>query len=178
MVGGRWPSVEDDLCWKTTFSGRQTLVEDHLRWKLTFGGSRPSVVEILWWKTNLGGIRSLLEDELQWKMTFLGSLHQGGIKYFVLWEPPLLGQYFLFEIAGFTATWGLESFASSCHKKSFSVRKDYFQPKEKSHLKKLFPATKHYFLSQRIISCDKKLLFPTWYWIVKILKKILFIQNK
>ena len=39
MVGGRQPSVEDNLWWKTTFGGRQPLVEDDLQWKTTFGGS-------------------------------------------------------------------------------------------------------------------------------------------
>ena len=54
MVGGRRPSVEDDL-WG----------------KVLFGGRRPSVQ----WKTTFGGRRPLVEDDLQWKTTFIGSLH-------------------------------------------------------------------------------------------------------
>ena len=38
MVGGRGPSVEDDLWWKTTCSGRRPSVEDDLWWKTTFCG--------------------------------------------------------------------------------------------------------------------------------------------
>ena len=38
MVGGRQPSVEADIQWKTTFVGRQPLMEDTLRWKTTFSG--------------------------------------------------------------------------------------------------------------------------------------------
>ena len=43
IIGGRWPSVEDDLWWKTTFGRRQPLVEKYLRWKMTFCGRRPFV---------------------------------------------------------------------------------------------------------------------------------------
>ena len=39
MVGGRRPSVEDDLGWKTTLGGRLLLVEDNLPLRTTFGGS-------------------------------------------------------------------------------------------------------------------------------------------
>ena len=41
MVGGRQPSVEDDLRWKTTFGERWPLVEGNLRWKITFSGREP-----------------------------------------------------------------------------------------------------------------------------------------
>ena len=51
--GGRRPSVEDDLWWRTTFGGRQPTVEDDLQWKMTFGGRQP-----------------LVDDDLQWKTTF------------------------------------------------------------------------------------------------------------
>ena len=50
--------MEDDLQWKTTFSGRLPLVEDDLQWKMTCGGKQPE-----------------MEDDLQWKTTFAGSLH-------------------------------------------------------------------------------------------------------
>ena len=53
-------NLEDDLGWRTTFSGRQPLVEDNLGWKMTFGGRRP-----------------LVEDVLQWKTAFDGSLQVG-----------------------------------------------------------------------------------------------------
>ena len=33
MVGGRRPSVEDDLWWKTTYGGRRPSVEDNFCWK-------------------------------------------------------------------------------------------------------------------------------------------------
>ena len=36
--GGRRPSVEDDLLWKSTFCGKQPSLEDDLRWKMTFAG--------------------------------------------------------------------------------------------------------------------------------------------
>ena len=38
MVGGRRPSVEEDLWWKTTFCGRRPLVENNLWLKTPFGG--------------------------------------------------------------------------------------------------------------------------------------------
>ena len=72
----------------------------------------------------------------------------GWNKIFALWEPHLLGQYSV--IYGFT-----KSFTSLCHKKSFSAREDYFQPKENiSCNNKLSPN------SRNIMSCHKKLLFP------------------
>ena len=40
MIGGRRPSVEEDLRWKTTFGGRQRSVEDDFWWKMTFNGRR------------------------------------------------------------------------------------------------------------------------------------------
>ena len=43
MIGGSWPSVEEDLRWKTTFGGRQRSVEDDLLWKTTFSGRQPSL---------------------------------------------------------------------------------------------------------------------------------------
>ena len=36
--GGRQPSMEDDLWWKTTFGGKQPLMENNLQGKMTFGG--------------------------------------------------------------------------------------------------------------------------------------------
>ena len=47
MVGGRRPSVEDDLRCKMTSGGRRPLVEDDLQWKTTFGARRALVVDIL-----------------------------------------------------------------------------------------------------------------------------------
>ena len=32
-------SLEDNLCWKTTFGERRPVVEDNLQWKVTFVGS-------------------------------------------------------------------------------------------------------------------------------------------
>ena len=51
--GGRQPSVEDNLRWKTTFGGRQPLVEDSHQGKTPFGGRRPSVEGDLPWRTTL-----------------------------------------------------------------------------------------------------------------------------
>ena len=42
--------TDDDLWWKTIFSGIRPLVEDGFQWKTTFGGRQP-----------------LGEDELRWK---------------------------------------------------------------------------------------------------------------
>ena len=42
MVGGRRPSMEENLWWKTTFGGRQPSVEDNLQWKRTFSGRHGS----------------------------------------------------------------------------------------------------------------------------------------
>ena len=69
MVDGWQPLEEDDLQWKTTFSGRWPSVEDDLRWKTTCGGR---------W--------SAVEDDLQRKMTFAGSLHgaYSALRYFFL----------------------------------------------------------------------------------------------
>ena len=46
---------EDNLWWKTTFSGRQPSVEDNLRWKTTFSGRWPLVEDDLWWKMTCNG---------------------------------------------------------------------------------------------------------------------------
>ena len=84
--GGRQPSMEDDLLWKTTFGGRQPLMEDNLLrkttfgerqpwWKTTFSGRQPSVEEDLCWQMTFGERLSVVEDDLQWKTTFIGSLH-------------------------------------------------------------------------------------------------------
>ena len=51
--GGRRPSVEDDLQWKTTLGGRGPWVEDDRRWKMTVSGRQPSVEDSFWWKTIL-----------------------------------------------------------------------------------------------------------------------------
>ena len=72
MVGGRRPSVEEDLWWKTTFCGRRPLVENNLWWKTTFGGRRPFVKDDFRWKMTFGGRRSWVEDNLGWKTTFGG----------------------------------------------------------------------------------------------------------
>ena len=60
MVGGRRPSVEDNLRWKMSFSGRQPLTEDDLRWKMNFGECLPSVED------NFGGRRPSVEDDFRW----------------------------------------------------------------------------------------------------------------
>ena len=76
--GGRRLSLEDDLCWKTTFSGkptfsgRQPSLEDDLRWKMTFSWIQPLVQNDLWWKTTFSGRRPLVEDGLRLKTTFGG----------------------------------------------------------------------------------------------------------
>ena len=46
--------VEDNLQWKTTFSGRRPLVEDDLPKKTTFSGRQPLVEDDLRWKTTFG----------------------------------------------------------------------------------------------------------------------------
>ena len=51
MIGGRGPSVEDDLQWKMTFIRRLPMVEDELWWKTT------SVEGNLWWKMTFSGRR-------------------------------------------------------------------------------------------------------------------------
>ena len=68
--------------WKKTFGGRQLSVEDNLHsveddiwWKTTLTGRRPSVENDLCWKTTYCGRLPAVEDELQWKTTFVGSLH-------------------------------------------------------------------------------------------------------
>ena len=78
------------------------------------------------------------------------------IKCFTLWEPHFLGQYFAWDSQ---ANLGFISFTSSCHKESFSDRKDYFQLKENiSCIKKIIPCHKtlypvliNDFLSQEIM---------------------------
>ena len=73
---GRWPSVEDDLWWKTAFDGRQPSVEDNLWWNITFFGGWPSVgrwpavEDDLWLKTTMGERQPLVKDDLRWKTTF------------------------------------------------------------------------------------------------------------
>ena len=48
-IGSMNVEVEDNLWWKTTFSGRQHSVEDNVQWN-----------------TNLGGRQPLVEDKLKW----------------------------------------------------------------------------------------------------------------
>ena len=69
---GRWPSMQDNLCWKTTFGGRRPSVEDNIWWKTTFSGRRPSVEDDLRCKTTFDGRWPSVEDNLCWKMTFGG----------------------------------------------------------------------------------------------------------
>ena len=57
------------------------------------------------------------------------------------------------------ASWGFVSFTSSCHKKSFSVRK--YPMENISYNNKLSSASRIYFLPQNILSCLKKLLLFT-----------------
>ena len=51
--------MEDDLQWKTTFGGRQSSVEHNLWWKRTFsgrqtfGGRLPSVEGNFWWQMTI-----------------------------------------------------------------------------------------------------------------------------
>ena len=59
--GGRRPSVEDELWWKTPCCGRRPLVEDNLRWKTTFG---PLAEDDLLWKTTFDRRQPLLKDNL------------------------------------------------------------------------------------------------------------------
>ena len=77
MVGGRRPSVEDNLRWKTTFGGRQPSVEDDLGSKTTFCGTLCATSKqgrklrfcMLTVITNIsvmvGGRRPSVEDELR-----------------------------------------------------------------------------------------------------------------
>ena len=80
---------ENDLQWKTTFSGEATSkqgrrlrfgmltvltdirstkvswwVEDDLWWKITFSGRLPLVEDDLGWKTTFGGRQLSVEDDL------------------------------------------------------------------------------------------------------------------
>ena len=89
MVGGRIPLGEDDLRWKTTFSGEATSKQGRKvywlfsqiyeqprcygKWKATFRGTQPRVEEDLRWKMTLGGRRPSMEDNLRWKTTFDGN---------------------------------------------------------------------------------------------------------
>ena len=65
--------MEDNLWWKTTFSGRRSSVEGNIQWKTTFGERRPSVEDDLCWKTTFGGRRPSVEDDFWWKTTFDGK---------------------------------------------------------------------------------------------------------
>ena len=68
IFGGRWPSVEDILWWKKSFSGRRPWLEDDLPWKMTL------VEDDLQWKTTFGGRRlsvSLAEQCLVYFAAFL-----------------------------------------------------------------------------------------------------------
>ena len=46
--------------------------EDDLRWKTTFSGKRPQGEDDLWWKTTLCERQTLVEDNPRWKRTFGG----------------------------------------------------------------------------------------------------------
>ena len=70
--------LEDNLCWKTTLSGRQPLVEDDLLWKTTFVERQSSVEDNLWWRTTFGS--------LKWKTTFGGSLHAAYSAFRHFWK--------------------------------------------------------------------------------------------
>ena len=66
--------MEENLRWKTKFSGRRPLMEDDLRWKTTFGKRQPSVEDILWWKMTFGGRHPSIEYNLRWKTSFGGRM--------------------------------------------------------------------------------------------------------
>ena len=53
--------MEDDLWWKTTFSGRQSSVEDNLQWKMTFSGRQSLLEDDRRWKKALGGRQPLVD---------------------------------------------------------------------------------------------------------------------
>ena len=50
-LGWRWPLVEHNLQWKTTFGGECPSVEDDLQWETTFARRQPLVEDDLLWKT-------------------------------------------------------------------------------------------------------------------------------
>ena len=98
MVGGRRPSVEDDIWWKAlsvedTFGGRWPSVEDNLHWKKTFGGRWPSMEDDLQWKTTFSGRRPSVEDDLQLKTTFSGIWHL--VEYNLRWKTTFGGRRLL-----------------------------------------------------------------------------------
>ena len=88
-IGGRRPSMEDDLQWEddiqweTTFCGRQPSMEDDLRWKTTFGGRRPSVEDDLWWNTTFGGRQAMVEDDPCMLPSPLCSIFEGAAFLYV-----------------------------------------------------------------------------------------------
>ena len=66
---GRWPSIEGNLWWKTTFNGRPLL------WQTTFNGRHHSMEDTfngrhLQWKMAFDGRWLSMEDNLWWKATF------------------------------------------------------------------------------------------------------------
>ena len=76
--------MEEDIRWKTTFSGRRTSVEEDLQWKTTFGGRQPLVEDNFWWawlNTHSGFLIDTKNIETQrifWVqnyITYIFSLH-------------------------------------------------------------------------------------------------------
>ena len=62
--------MEDILCWKTSFVGRQSLKEEDLWWKIFFELWWPLTKEDFWCRTTFDGRWHLMEDKLWWKTTF------------------------------------------------------------------------------------------------------------
>ena len=63
---GRWPLIEDNLWWKTTFNGRLPLMKD------TFDWWGPQIIENLW-EDVLQRMTTFHKNDFQWEMNFDGE---------------------------------------------------------------------------------------------------------
>ena len=77
--------MQDELQWKTTFSGRHLLMEDILQMRTTFVGRWPSIkCNLQWifmegkflWRTTFSGRQPLMEYDFYWRKPLMENDHQ------------------------------------------------------------------------------------------------------
>ena len=66
----RWPLMEGDIWWKTTFDERWPLMNDNLWLRTTFNGSQHLMEDNIWRKTPFDGRWPLMVDKLSCKTPF------------------------------------------------------------------------------------------------------------
>ena len=83
--GGSWPLMEDNLWWRKPFNERKLLMEDNIWLKTTFDKKQPLMEDILWWKTTFNGGQPIIEDNLWWKTSLDETLMEDNF-WWKIWE--------------------------------------------------------------------------------------------